>query len=236
MNREDGQETGAETVPDGTYILWDWNGTLLDDTRAAFDTLNAMLAKRGARPIEMPFYLDNFAFPVRPFYEAIGMVLENEDWDALAQEYHDIYHSQNSQRLNPRAMKAISIAESAGARQSILSALRQDLLERDTAAFGVRDRMEFVAGVDNLDGASKLARARNLIDHLKEIHPETGRFVLIGDSLHDKEVADSLGIDCILCGEGSHAAWRLRKVAPTADNLIEAVEMALSTKITPRAT
>lgn len=219
-----------------TYILWDWNGTLLDDTQAAFDTLNIMLAKRGAKPIEMTFYLDNFAFPVRPFYEAIGMVLENEDWDKLAQEYHDIYHQQKSHRLNPLAMEAIAAVEKAGIRQSIISALRQDLLERDTSAFGVRNHMEFVAGVDNLDGASKVARARKLLQQLRTIHPETRRHVIIGDALHDKEVADSLGIECILCGVGSHAAWRLREIAPTADNLIEAVEMALDTKNIPPAT
>lgn len=218
------------------YILWDWNGTLLDDTRAAFDTLNIMLGKRGAKPIEMQFYLDNFAFPVRPFYEAIGMVLEKEDWDALAQEYHDLYHSQTSHRLNPLAMDAIDAVENEGVRQSILSALRQDLLERDTTAFGVRKHMEFVAGVDNLDGASKVARAHRMLGDLRILHPETKRFVMIGDALHDKEVADSLGIECILCGVGSHAAWRLRKVAPTADNLMEAVKMALEPKNLPPAT
>ena len=212
------------------YILWDWNGTLLDDTRAAFDTLNIMLAKRGAKPIEMKFYIDNFAFPVRPFYEAIGMVLENEDWDALAQEYHDIYHAQKSHRLNPLAMDAISAVENADVGQSIISALRQDLLERDTSAFGVRKRMEFVAGVDNLDGESKVARAHKLLEQLRSIHPAIRRFVMIGDALHDKEVADSLGIECILCGVGSHAAWRLRKVAPTADDLVKAVNMALEAK------
>ena len=219
-----------------TYILWDWNGTLLDDTKAAFDTLNIMLGKRGAKPINMQFYLDNFAFPVRPFYEAIGMVLENEDWDALAQEYHDIYHAQKSHRLNPLAMDAIAMVEKAGVRQSIISALRQDLLERDTSAFGVRNHMEFAAGVDNLDGASKVVRAHKLLEELRSIHPETRRFVMIGDALHDKEVADSLGIECILCGVGSHAAWRLRKVAPTADDLIDAVKMALGTKNMPPAT
>ena len=219
-----------------TYILWDWNGTLLDDTRAAFDTLNIMLAKRGAKPIEMKFYLDNFAFPVRPFYEAIGMVLENENWDALAQEYHNIYHAQPSHRLNPLAMDAIAAVERTGIRQSILSALRQDLLERDTAAFGVRNHMEFVAGVDNLDGASKVVRAHKLLDDLRKIHPTVKRFVMIGDALHDKEVADSLGIECILCGVGSHAAWRLRKIAPTADSLTEAVAMALDAKNIPPAT
>ena len=55
------------------YILWDWNGTLLDDTQAALDTLNAMLTRRGEKSIAMDFYRDHFAFPCRPFYEQIGM-------------------------------------------------------------------------------------------------------------------------------------------------------------------
>ena len=55
------------------HIIWDWNGTLLDDTEAALATLNIMIAERGGTPIGMPFYLDNFAFPVRPFYDRIGI-------------------------------------------------------------------------------------------------------------------------------------------------------------------
>ena len=48
-----------------------------------------------------------------------------------------------------------------------------------------------------------------------------------GDALHDKEVADALGIDCILCAQGSHAAWRLRAVAPTGETLVDALKLAL---------
>jgi hypothetical protein len=51
---------------------------------------------------------------------------------------------------------------------------------------------------------------------------------LVGDALHDKEVADALGIRCVLCAQGSHAAWRLRAVAPTGDTLLEAVDLALA--------
>ena len=51
--------------------------------------------------------------------------------------------------------------------------------------------------------------------------------ILIGDSLHDKEVADALGVRCVLCGQGSHAAWRLRAVAPTGETLLDALDIAL---------
>ena len=203
-------------------IIWDWNGTLLDDTAAALATLNIMLARRGKPPIEMPFYKQTFAFPVRPFYEAIGMVLENEDWDALAKEYHDTYHEQ-PKTLAADAVAAIDDARRAGCKQGILSALRQDLLERDTARFGIADKMDFLAGVDNLDGASKLDRAKRLIAKLRSEYPDGTRFVMIGDALHDKEVADAIGVEVRLYSGGSHAGERLAKAGPVYDTLRDAV-------------
>ena len=205
------------------YILWDWNGTLLDDTQAALDTLNIMLARRGTKPIAMDFYRDHFAFPVKPFYKSIGVCLENEDWDALAQEYHDLYAEQ-PKRLNTEAIAALEKVKAAGVKQSIISALRQDLLDEATAFYGVAPYMECIYGVDNLDGASKLDRALELLTHIDDADP-----VVIGDALHDKEVADALKVRCVLCGQGSHAAWRLREVAPTGETLLEAVDLALLT-------
>ena len=207
-----------------TYILWDWNGTLLDDTQAALDTLNVMLARRGRPPIDMGFYRDRFAFPVRPFYEEIGVCLANEDWDALAREYHDVY-AERPKRLNPEALAALERARAAGCGQSIVSALRQDMLEEITGRLGVARYMDRVCGVDNLDGLGKVDRARGLVAGLKA---EFGAddFVLIGDSLHDKEVADALGARCVLCAQGSHAAWRLKAAAPTRDTLVEALRLA----------
>ena len=213
------------------YILWDWNGTLLDDTQAALDTLNLMLRRRGREAIAMDYYRDHFSFPCRPFYEQIGMNVPDSEWDALAHEYHETYSAQPV-RLNAETMAALGRVKAAGARQSIISALRQDLLDDVTRSFGVAPYMECVYGTDNLDGASKLDRALELMTKLVSTAEEGDRFlsnvVMIGDALHDKEVADALGVRCVLCGQGSHAAWRLREVAPTGDTLLEAVDLALA--------
>ena len=126
------------------HILWDWNGTLLDDTEAALAALNLMIEKRGGRPMTMAFYRDNFAFPVRPFYDKIGIVAHDEDeWNAIAREYHDTYARQ-PKSLNARALAALEAARAAGCRQSIISALRQDLLEADVARYGVARYFERV--------------------------------------------------------------------------------------------
>ncbi len=203
------------------YILWDWNGTLLDDTKAALDTLNAMLAKRGNPAISMEFYRDHFAFPVKPFYRSIGVCLENEDWDKLAVEYHDVYAAQ-PKALNRDTFAALEKVKAAGVKQSIISALRQDLLDEITERFGVKAYMECVYGVNNLNGESKIDRALELLEKIADADP-----VIIGDSLHDKEVADAIGVKCVLCSQGSHAHHRLAAVAPTGKTLVEAVEFAL---------
>ncbi|MBP5286080.1 MAG: HAD family hydrolase [Kiritimatiellae bacterium] len=204
------------------HVLWDWNGTLLDDTPAALDTLNKMILRRGGRPITMAFYRDNFAFPVKPFYERIGIVLENEDWDSIAIEYHDVYAAEPKE-LNRDSLEALALVEKAGARQSIISALRQDLLEGELSRRGIAGRFDHVCGVDNLDGAGKIHRALELRGMIAGDDA-----VVIGDALHDKEVADAIGAKCVLCAQGSHSAGRLRKVAPTGGTLLEAVRIALA--------
>ena len=209
-----------------THLIWDWNGTLLDDTEAAVAALNAMLARRGLAPIDRTLYRDVFAFPVRPFYERIGFRLEDEDWDALAVEYHDRYAEQ-PKGLNPGAVAALERVRARGARQSIVSALRQDLLDEAVRTAGVAAFMDHVCGVDNLNGSSKLDRARELVANLVDAGAARTDLVMIGDALHDKEVAEAVGIRCVLCAEGSHAAWRLRAAGPTAETLSEALDLAL---------
>ena len=210
------------------YILWDWNGTLLDDTQAALDTLNMMLRRRKNPEIEMDFYRDHFRFPVKPFYKKIGVCLENEDWDALAREYHDLYAEQ-TKALNGETFEALKFLKEKGVGQSIISALRQDLLEGITTELGVAEYMDYVYGVDNLDGLSKTERARELLGRITSSRGVgAGEVVLIGDSLHDKEVADALGVRCVLCAQGSHAYWRLAEVAPTGRTLMDAVRLAVN--------
>ena len=122
------------------HIVWDWNGTLLDDTRAALGALNAMLARRSLPAITLESYRSRFHFPAREYYDEIGMPVPDAEWDAIAQEYHDSYDVESATAaLNPDAVAALELARSRGARQSILSALRQDLLEAAVARFGIAE-------------------------------------------------------------------------------------------------
>ena len=205
-------------------LIWDWNGTLLDDVAAAVGALNRMLVKRGARPITIEHYRRRFGFPVRPFYAELGVDLAKWDWDEICEDFHN-FVLEEPQAVRPDARDALELAASLGFRQSILSALRQDKLEAALAANGFLGFFDRIFGVDNLDGASKLDRGREL---MASLGPSADTPVFIGDTLHDAEVARELGGRCVLVSCGHQMPDRLAAAGcPVAATLADAVRLAV---------
>ena len=210
------------------YIIWDWNGTLLDDVDAAVYALNQMLAARGLpRRVERGFYRAHFGFPVRPFYALLGMDPDAE-WDRICEDFHR-HIADGPQRVRAESAPALSLARSLGIGQSILSALRQDLLLRDTAAAGLQPFFDEIYGVDNLDGASKLDRGVALVARLRErgLLPASRRLFFVGDTMHDSEVASALGAEAVLVDGGHQTAERLarsrRSVVPSLSDAVRLI-------------
>lgn len=191
-------------------VVWDWNGTLLDDVTACVRALNRMLVRRGVPPTDRTFYRAHFGFPVRPFYAQVGLDLAREDWDAICTDFHRFVAEEPDQHLRPDARTALEAVRAHGGRQVILSALRQDLLEASVRREGLSEFFAYVYGVDNLDGATKLARGRALTERLAQEGCRPEDLVFIGDTLHDAEVAASLGAMAVLVDGGHQTAERLR--------------------------
>jgi phosphoglycolate phosphatase len=204
-------------------LIWDWNGTLLDDVSAAVNALNRMLVSRDASPITVEHYRRRFGFPVRPFYAELGVDLDKWDWDDICEDFHSFVAAE-PQRVRPDAAAALGRARELGFRQCVLSALRQDLLENALERNGLRGFFDFVYGVDNLDGASKLDRGRELAAALG---PDARDAVLIGDTLHDAEVAKALGVGCVLVSCGHQTPERLAVAGCTVvPSIMDAVDFA----------
>ena len=52
-----------------THILWDWNGTLLDDVEISIDCVNIMLEKLGLQKTNLSEYYQMMDFPMHRYYE-----------------------------------------------------------------------------------------------------------------------------------------------------------------------
>ena len=73
----------------GSYkgIIWDWNGTLLNDTKLAVESMNKILLKRGLPVLTVERYKHVFTFPVRDYYQSVGFDFDKEPFEIPAMEF-----------------------------------------------------------------------------------------------------------------------------------------------------
>ena len=199
------------------HVIWDWNGTLFDDAQACVNTLNILLRERGLAGIGMEDYRERFGFPVRDFYRTLGFDLPAEDWETLARRFHTLYLADGTAVVPPAARAALAWMKKAQIRQSVLSACEQTILTRLLLQHRLSGTFDHVQGTDNLDGRSKIEVGRRLVAVLGL---PTDRLLLIGDTLHDAEVAEALGCRCLLIADGHQTRHRLtRSGCPVLDSL-----------------
>lgn len=195
------------------HIVWDWNGTLLDDIGACVETINRMLGKRRLPLLDAVRYREIFGFPVRDCYLVLGFDLDSEDWDAVAREFHAQYaESSRHATLRPGTTALIDRIGTRGIPMSILSASPSDLLEVELCRFGMRDRFRHVYGLGDLYASSKMELGRRL---LNEMGSTADTVLLVGDTTHDHEVARELGWQCVLVGGGHQSEEKLMRCGCT---------------------
>lgn len=191
------------------HVFWDWNGTLLDDVVECIAIINLSLDKRGLPLLTLNDYLEKFQFPVKKYYEAIGFDFNRESFECAGQEYISAYSERMfACRLHDWAVKILAKFQEAGKKQYVLSALNAKALDACIEKFGLNGFFSEVRGLDDHYAFSKVELGRSLVNDLA-IRREDA--VLIGDTLHDFEVAQELGIDCILVAAGHNSIERLKK-------------------------
>lgn len=189
------------------HIIWDWNGTLLDDAWLCVEILNRMLERRGLKKTTLPEYQMYFDFPVINYYLKLGFDFNKESFKNVAEEYIIAYESQRCKcSLRKGIIDIIKQFRAKGFLQSVLSASQRSSLIESLGMFGLKDFFENVAGLDDYYARSKVDAGRKLLKNLTV----SGREVLlIGDTTHDYEVACELGADCLLLPAGHQSKERL---------------------------
>jgi len=190
-----------------SHIIWDWNGTLLDDARLLKDIVNNLLIRCGKDPLLDETHRELFGFPVVNYYIRMGFDFTSYPFEQICIDFTDEYYSRVKEcRLRKDAIKVLSTIRDKGYTQSILSASRDTSLARVLEHFKVREFFEDVVGLDNHSGGTKLDTGSVFIRE-KGLDP-TG-VILIGDTVHDFEVARGLGTDVLLLDSGYQTRARL---------------------------
>lgn len=206
------------------HAIWDWNGTLLNDTWLCVEVLNGLLAKRDREPISEEDYRLNFGFPVIHFYEYLGFDVDVDSFEKVSKEFIGDYEDRWLQEcaLHSEAAQTLKKLSELGISHSVLSAAQQDALETGIQHFGIRDQFMGLVGCDNIYARGKVEQGLHWIEQLDW---DPREIVLIGDTLHDFEVAEAMGTDCILMAHGHHCPTRLAQTgAPVVHSLTELVD------------
>lgn len=198
-----------EVVSTYDNVVWDWNGTLIDDVDMAVSCINKLLIKYQQKKITAKQYREIFDFPVRRYYEIIGFDLKRHSFEEIRDQYVLEYNTNvaKTSSLFPATEELIQKIK-AEKNQFILSAVSQWHLDEITSHFNVTPFFNERFGVSDHYATGKIERGYELIKHAGL----TGKTILIGDTIHDYEVAKELGFACLLLADGHQSYERLKKI------------------------
>lgn len=208
------------------HVVWDWNGTLVEDLPVVVESVNAALGAIGEVPITEDDYRAYFTRPVGQFYaRLLERPISDDEWNTLDRVFHDHYRAALDRvPLASDAMQAIDAVGVRGWSQSILSMWWEDELLDVVARHGLVDRMALIQGNVDDPGGEK---ASHLLRHVSTLDLDVGSVVMIGDSTDDAVAAGVVGTACVLYDGGSHHLDDLEDLGvPVSGSLVGAVRIA----------
>ena len=200
-------------------IIWDYNGTLLNDVEIGIESINLMLGKRKLPLLTSETYREVFTFPVKDYYEKVGFNFEKENWDTTAHEFIDNYTKRlpNSD-IFPEARVLLDFFQKQGKKQFILSAMEMNMLKDSTKTLTIQHYFDEISGINDIYASSKIENGKNLF---QKHQLEAKDVSLFGDTTHDYEVAQSLGCHCYLIASGHQSFEKLK--ATGCSNIINSL-------------
>ncbi|MEV5977696.1 HAD hydrolase-like protein [Streptomyces sp. NPDC052114] len=212
------------------HVVWDWNGTLLDDNHVMLASVNDVCAHFGRPAVDMATWR---AALRRPLWLCYGTILDRDvsgatEWAEVVRLYRTGYHGRAGElRLAADAGKTLSRVREAGLTQSVLSMALHDDVTTQATRFGVDRYVERIDGV--LPEAAGGHKAGHLARHIDGLGLAPDECLLVGDVVDDAAAAREAGARCVLVTTGMTAPDELRATGlPVADSLAEAFETGIA--------
>ena len=192
------------------HIVWDWNGTLLDDLWLCIEAINSVLDSRGMNRVDETSYRKIFTFPVIEYYEQLGFNFKDEKFPIVGfLDYYRKYFEKCS--LHKNASLVLRKNKMNGLSQSILSAGKESSLYSWVKSHNIENYFNDLIGVENDNADGKIEAG---LEWISQAGISKHKILLIGDTIHDSDVASAMGIDCALVSNGHVSKERLKNAGP----------------------
>ncbi len=208
------------------HIMWDWNGTLVDDAWLCVEIMNKSLTKRNLQTITVEDYRQVFKFPVKDYYVALGFDFQAEPFEVCGLEFIDEFKKRMfDANLHADSKMVLNSLKDGGITQSILSAQNQELLDKTVEHYNIS---HFFTGVNGLSDHYAHSKVEIGINWLSQLDYAPQEVVMIGDTAHDLEVAQAMGTDCILVSFGHNCHTRFSNLDVPVFHSLQEVYQTIS--------
>ncbi|GMU96578.1 HAD family hydrolase [Ignavibacterium album] len=190
------------------HLIWDWNGTLFNDVQLSVDIINNLLKINKLPQITYEKYRNIFTFPVSDYYKLAGFDFNKTSFEILGKMFMEEYENRKYEmNLFNGAKEILELVRSRGISQSVLSAYKYDTLLEVLEHYCISEYFESVSGLDNIYAGSKEHLG---IELRKKLNFHKSEILLVGDTLHDADVAKAMDVDCVLISNGHQSADKLK--------------------------
>lgn len=208
------------------HVIWDWNGTILDDLDLCIEAGNNLFKRNNLEPLTKEKYKSIFTIPVKEYYKSAGFDFNKVSFEEIGSEWMTEYEERKFEcGLHEKIIETMQKIKEMGIGQSVLSAYKQDKLQEMIYRYNLSEYFDYIIGLDNIYASGKAHLAKILNYKLKEdtrYNNGNSKFLMIGDTVHDFEVAEEIGADCILIAAGHQSKEQLLTTkAVVYDNLIK---------------
>ncbi len=214
------------------HVVWDWNGTLLDDFDVVLSAMNAACVAVGMPTLTAQRYRETFSRPIERAYERLlGRPLRPGEWERVNHEFHVSYNEiYRSAALAADAVEVLDELKQAGVTQSLLSMWVHEELVPVVEGYGVAGYFVRIDGQPGRGGGHKQEHLEAHVARLASELPApvpVEEMLLVGDSLDDVQAARAVGMPCVLLDSGPHLLDDIRACgAPVASSLSDAIRRA----------
>ena len=169
------------------HIIWDWNGTLVNDGWLFAELINVVLKKRSLNQISLDDYREKFCFPLEKYYQKLGFDFNTEPYEVPSLEFVKLYDKNKFRAsLHPNAKTLLKALNSSGIKNYLLSAQNESSLIEMVNFYEVSNMFEHIVGTDNVHARGKKILGKKLI---KSIGSANNEVLFIGDTNLDIEIA-----------------------------------------------
>ena len=203
-------------------IVFDWNGALIADTQAAYETDTHVWRMIGRRGLDFKTYTDTIRIPVSEYYREHG--ISKERLKRLSRKISDAFHPfyearAKGVRTRRNARALLEWIRRRGIEAIILSNHTTEGLESQLRRLKLE---KFFSAVLTNSSKRAVMKKRNkkerLIEYLRKSSFKKNEILMLGDWAEEAEAGKRAGIRTIAITGGYYSTRRLKAAKP--DHLI----------------